>query len=218
MENIEQVNSEQAVESAESGGTVKENAEIQSVEDGREEETSYGKFRNSEALLQAYNSLEAEFTKRSQRLKELENTAAKDKAEAPAEPVYLSEDWQRQVNEFVKNNPLAERFSEEIADQILNDDALARDKHCLERALNRVLAGKYRLPEELIGDEDFLNSHIFPNERITERIISDYLEKVSQINPPDMIIKKGEISLSPLSRPKTLAEAGEMAKKIFIRR
>lgn len=37
------------------------------------EEEKYGKFKSLDALLQAYNSLEAEFTRRSQKLKELES-------------------------------------------------------------------------------------------------------------------------------------------------
>ena len=40
-------------------------------------EASYGKFKSAEALLSAYNSLEAEFTKRCQRIKELETEKSK---------------------------------------------------------------------------------------------------------------------------------------------
>ena len=38
-----------------------------------EEEVSLGKFKDVKALIHAYNSLEAEFTKRCQRIKELES-------------------------------------------------------------------------------------------------------------------------------------------------
>ena len=44
-----------------------------------------GKFRSVEALLHAYNSLEAEFTRRSQRLRELEGKGAGENA-LPAAP------------------------------------------------------------------------------------------------------------------------------------
>ena len=40
---------------------------------------SLGKFKDVNALLAAYNSLQAEFTKRCQRIKELERSAAVDK-------------------------------------------------------------------------------------------------------------------------------------------
>ncbi len=44
--------------------------------------TEYGKFGSADALLRAYESLEAEFTRRSQRLKELEG---RNKEEKPPE-------------------------------------------------------------------------------------------------------------------------------------
>lgn len=42
--------------------------------------TGLGKFKDVGALLEAYNSLEAEFTRRSQRLKELENAVKEQNA------------------------------------------------------------------------------------------------------------------------------------------
>ena len=49
--------------------------------------TAYGKFANAEALYSAYLALEAEFTRRSQRLKELEggNKVQSDDAPSPKE-------------------------------------------------------------------------------------------------------------------------------------
>ena len=40
---------------------------------------SFGKFKSADALLNAYNSMEAEFTSRSQRLRELEGRLHKSK-------------------------------------------------------------------------------------------------------------------------------------------
>lgn len=52
-------------------------------ESGAKTEISLGKFKDVNALLSAYNSLESEFTKRCQRIKELEGSAASDKTEVP---------------------------------------------------------------------------------------------------------------------------------------
>ena len=49
-----------------------------------------GKFRSVEALLHAYNSLEAEFTRRSQRLRELEGKGAGENA-LPAAPAHAAD-------------------------------------------------------------------------------------------------------------------------------
>ena len=49
--------------------------------------TDLGKFKSVDALLRAYNSLQAEFTRRSQRLKELEKDGAQNTPLTAAEPV-----------------------------------------------------------------------------------------------------------------------------------
>ena len=48
------------------------------------ESAPLGKFKSVDALLQAYNSLQAEFTRRSRRLRELEGKLAENAATAPA--------------------------------------------------------------------------------------------------------------------------------------
>ncbi len=48
------------------------------------EQVSYGKFKDLDSLLKAYESLEAEFTRRSQRLKELEGEVGNKKTEQTA--------------------------------------------------------------------------------------------------------------------------------------
>jgi hypothetical protein len=50
---------------------------------GMDEQISLGKFKDVNALLSAYNSLQAEFTKRCQRLKELESKPVVDKENPP---------------------------------------------------------------------------------------------------------------------------------------
>lgn len=47
-------------------------------------DVSLGKFKDAKELLNAYNSLQAEFTKRCQRLKELEGKALDDKTTVPS--------------------------------------------------------------------------------------------------------------------------------------
>ncbi len=68
---MEEIINEQAVAS------ISQTAEAEEVK-GEEGKASFGKFKSAEALLSAYNSLQAEFTKRCQRIKELESTANKE--------------------------------------------------------------------------------------------------------------------------------------------
>ena len=74
---MEKLNNEQTAPSAQT-------AEVEKFDGATEGEVSLGKFKDVKALLSAYGSLEAEFTKRCQRLKELETAIEKkDKEEPP---------------------------------------------------------------------------------------------------------------------------------------
>jgi hypothetical protein len=56
-------------------------------------EVSLGKFKDVQSLIQAYNSLQSEFTKRCQRIKELEGEVSKvDKATAPTKEISVGEE------------------------------------------------------------------------------------------------------------------------------
>ncbi len=58
-------------------------AEAENFTGEKKEAVSYGKFKNADALYAAYNSLQAEFTKRCQRLKELEAAAERTDKQSP---------------------------------------------------------------------------------------------------------------------------------------
>ena len=72
---------------------------------GMDEQISLGKFKDVNALLSAYNSLQAEFTKRCQRLKELESKTAVDKVETPTKaenlegktPIGITDENRREI-------------------------------------------------------------------------------------------------------------------------
>ncbi|MBQ7348623.1 MAG: hypothetical protein IJW47_01370 [Clostridia bacterium] len=118
-----------------------------------EEQVSLGKFKDVNALLHAYNSLQAEFTKRCQRIKELEGAQNVEKATAPTNSeVQCSE----------------EKVSTGITD---------KDK---------------------------------------EQILKDYLKGLLGAKQQAVILDGvgGGIN-TPISRPKSLAEAGKLAQEIL---
>ena len=68
---------------------------------------SIGKFKSTESLLNAYNSLQAEFTRKCQRLSELENAAQKTVDSA---------------DEFIKENPaMVNKILQHYVQQIKNN-------------------------------------------------------------------------------------------------
>ena len=83
------------------------------IENGAKEEAiSLGKFKDVNALLNAYNSLQSEFTKRSQRLKELEGELSAEKAAFVSAPSEKPEGEriaaEKDITEEDKNNILKE--------------------------------------------------------------------------------------------------------------
>lgn len=86
-------------------------AEAEKVVGDEKREVSLGKFKSVDALLSAYGSLEAEFTKRCQRIKELESAQGGfiDKGKSPiekSEPV--TEQPKREISEEEKEKILKE--------------------------------------------------------------------------------------------------------------
>ena len=80
---------------------------------GSESEVSYGKFKDVNALINAYNSLQSEFTKRCQKIKELESAlSAVDKADAPTPKM---ENPVHELSETEKENVLREYLQGVIA-------------------------------------------------------------------------------------------------------
>lgn len=78
-----------------------------------------GKFKDVKALLDAYNSLQAEFTRRSQRLKELEN--ANKEQEAPAQAVKAEAPSQGRIYGGETGLVEAALGSEEVRNAVIGD-------------------------------------------------------------------------------------------------
>lgn len=169
------------------------------------DERKYGKFKTPEELLHAYGELEREFTRRSQRLKELES--------ASAEPFKSEEDWKAAVDKFFTETPSAKAFAKDIANEIIEHPELKRDKNCLSIALTRTLVNKFRTPEQLIEDGQFLNDYVLKSQRIKDAVIANYLQELRDGEPPLTLGGGGmQFATSP-KMPKTIEEAGFMFLK-----
>ena len=87
----------------------------------------YGKFKDEQALYEAYLKLEAEFTKKCQQLKEYEQNVSDNKVvedNATTLPLYQREDWQDKIAEFISIYPLARRYAGKIGKILLNQGHL----------------------------------------------------------------------------------------------
>ncbi len=171
----------------------------------QKEEHKYGKFKNPEELLKAYGELEKEFTRRSQKLKELES--------ASEEAFKSEEDWRTAVDKFFEETPSAKVFSKDIANEIISHPELKKDKNCLSIALTRTLVSKFRTPEQLLSDGQFLNDYVLKSQAVKDAVIAEYLRDVRDGKPPLVLGGGGKQFATSAKSPKTIEEAGFMFLK-----
>lgn len=165
----------------------------------KKEGTSYGKFNSAEELLKAYTALESEFTKRSQKLRELESKQeAIDKKDG--------------VKTLMEKYPVAERFADELNDEI----AKSARAEGYEEALLNVLSRNIKTEEEMAKDEKVI-SKVLSDEDNKEYVINGYLDRIRENNSFRSLPKGGAIPVAPAYRPRSIKEAGEIAKKILER-
>ncbi len=168
------------------------------------------KFKSVEALNSAYNSLQAEFTKKCQRLSELEKQAEENNI-----PKYKLNNWPEKLNNFFNENPGAKEYSKEIAKQILDDENLAKKSDCLTLAWANILSKKNLNEKDLVENSDFLNNYIYNNDKIKDVIIKEYISKKEKA-PFVMTSNKGaSLNLTPKNKPSNMSDAYKMVQELF---
>ncbi len=172
------------------------------------------KFKDSDALLQAYNSLQSEFTKKCQALSDLQKNIQDNKEDLP---VYMREDWQSKVSEFLEQNEEAKEYSRELSEMIIEDKDIASSDNPLEKAWITYIKRNFRSPSKLASDSDFVDKYIKNNDEIKSSIIKDYINNIDNTKAPALIGKHSG-SVAPLSPPKVpvdLTEANIIARAMF---
>ena len=167
------------------------------------------KFKRVEDLNNAYNNLQAEFTKKCQLLKELERSM-----ENRDIPRYKLDSWQGELSDFFEKYPGAKEHSEEIAKVLLENDDLAKKSDCLLISWANILNDIYRKEEDLAQDTTFLDKYIYSNENIKDEIIKRYLGAMEK-TPTLINGSKGVYNIAPKSKPKNMRDAYSIVSEIF---
>ena len=193
--------------------------ETEEVGKDNESTVSVGKFANSEELLKAYNSLQSEFTKKCQQLKELEARRETPPAVSAADgsaPLYEKDEWEDKVADFVKEYPIAKEYAAEISEILKEDPHLAKEEGCLDIALGRAVAKSYKTPESMMRDGAFLEKYVYSNGEIRDKVIEDYLSELAPLGgAPRTIPHGGSAAIIPPSSAKSIEEAGAMMEKML---
>ena len=111
-----------------------------------------GKFKDSETLLNAYNELQSEFTRKCQKLSETEKKLQENSLNSGNE----TKDefaWNKNISEFLQSHKNANSLVEEITNEIMNNVDLKNSPDGLEKAYVKVIENKYIPHDELAKNQ-----------------------------------------------------------------
>lgn len=169
-------------------------------------ENEFGKFKDAKSLLSAYNSLQAEFTRRCQRVKELQREVDRlSKINVNDNAFKNLSNGEIGVNESV-NNSLTDAEALIMAKRNGNSKIQAEQLNGGNNDLNFD-------SENSINNSSNLTA--LPND-IKQKIIREYLNDIENLKPSVTLMSgNGNAIVVPPSKPKSVAEAGELARHIF---
>lgn len=194
-------------------------AEQSAQEDSRAEkiqEGSLGKFKDTQSLLDAYNNLQAEFTRKCQMVSKLQKEET-DNAQKQSAPVYMEEDWNEKVYRFLEENQQAKPYAKEISQMILADQNLAKNQDALSVAWSKIALQNFKTPEMALEDDDFVNNVVLKSDKVKQAFVKSLTQQISTNSPPNVInsASGGSYGFVKERVPNDLSEAKEMAKRFF---
>lgn len=170
---------------------------------------SFGKFKDVEALLNAYENLEKEFTKKCQLLSEFE----KDKICKQEEQ---SKNLDEKLNKFLEENSDAINYIDEIKSIVENSDELKNESdpfgHAFENLVFNSLKSQNKTNNKIV--ENF----VLKDEEIRNLVLENYMTELKENFVPKVISSvSGE--RVPLQKnnetPSSLKEAKLLVQEMF---
>lgn len=203
-------------------------AEQNSAESEVGSQGELGKFKTAGALLEAYNNLQAEFTRKCQLLSSLqkdkmqneETTEEKNTNENPSierseenestNDDATKDEFDEDLKAFLEANSDAAEFAEEIKSRF--SEAKTKTSP-FEDAWAKVVFSM--LKDGKLSD-NMIDQYLITSQNVQNKVIESYLKDLQNDKPPLIISSSGErLSQVAPDSPKTLAEAKAMVDKMF---
>lgn len=190
---------------AEQGSPVGEESQIEVGKTSEAERgVPVGKFNSVDDLYQAYNNLQTEFTKKCQKLSELE----KEKIAKIPNPEKLEAEWMQ----FLSKNRDAVSYADEIKNKVLFDENMKM----LEKPFDVVWANMLyeKMTAQNKEKEPMVQNFVLNDEKIKNLIIEDYVKQLqAKKTPIVMSSEKGEtVTKVSVKKP----DSFERAKQVVL--
>lgn len=178
---------------------------VESAAGSSNENGGLGKFKTPEALYQAYKALEAEFTRKSQRLSELE----KDKTEKATVDEKRVDD---ELSLFLSKRSEASPYADKLKNKSMQEGGRVDFEDMLAAILLENLeTGASKL------DNPIITKYVFQDEELKNHVIENYMKELKTGMPPFVISgDKGEkVTGQKPATPASLAEAKKLVEEMF---
>ncbi len=194
-------NIQPSVEEDDLGSSCEGQEDIEAEKVEAEGGVTLGKFKNTEELLKAYNNLQAQFTKKSQKLAEV----MKDKTPEPATSEQV-------LKTFLSNNQEAVLYADELKSRV--GDSQSCDEGDFRRAwadiLYEKLSSKHKAEEPIV--QNFVK-----DDEIQEMVIKNYVKQLSEQKTPVVISSNsGErLTRTATAKPDSFEDAKRVVLDMF---
>lgn len=177
--------------------------------ESNEVQESLGKFRSVQALLDAYNNLQASYTKKCQRLSELEKDKAQDEKTLAVDKTQFEE----KINEFLSKNTEAQNYAEELKQKVLASGST--NSSAIEDAWKCIVLDHFKAFTS--ADDKLVDKYVLDNENVRNKIIQDYINSLNKCQTPIVISSGQGQRVSDISNgtPATLSDAKKALERMF---
>ena len=200
-QNIENQNVENKDLNNEMGSSESEQ-EVGSSTSEAERGVPVGKFKSVDDLMTAYNNLQAEFTRKCQRLAVLE----KEKTSEP------NADNSATLEVFLSKNQEAVLYADELKARVEQDESLKNEEDPYGIAWAGLLYEKLASPN--MSKEPLVKNLILKDEELKNLVIENYVEQIKKQNTPVVMSSSSGERVTKVVTPKP--DSFEQAKKVVL--
>lgn len=163
-----------------------------------------GKFKSVDDLFEAYNNLQAEFTRKSQRLSELK----KDKMSESSQDNVIENKFQT----FLSKNQEAVVYADEIKSRAMQSESLKNDDACFDIVWAEMLYEKLSSPNK--AKEPIVQNLVLKDEELKNLVIENYMKQLQEQKTPVIMSSNSGERVTKTVAPKP--DSFEQAKKIVL--